>query len=318
MSVSLQKIRPKKKSFGRIFLDDLKKNYLLYLLVLPVLAYYIIFHYGPMGGIIIAFKNFKPAVGILASPWADEWGLHHFLSFFKSMYFVRLVRNTLLINLYGLIFGFPAPVLLALLMNEVSCRLFKRSVQTLTYFPHFISSVVICGMVRQFCLSDGLFNRLLSYVGFDATPLLQFPQYFRTIYTITGIWQGVGWDSIIYLAAITGVDSELHEAAALDGAGRLMRVWHITLPGIMSTVIILLIMRVGGMMSVGHEKIILLYNEAIYETADVISTYTYRRGLLKGEWSFSTAVGLFNSVINFMLVCLANGVSRKYTETSLF
>ena len=310
--------KKKKQGFGHVFVKDFKANYLLYLLVLPVLAYYIIFAYGPMGGVIIAFKNFKPNIGIWGSPWAKNYGFQHFLSFFNSIYFSRTTTNTLLISLYGIIFGFPAPILLALMMNEVKNKLFKRTVQTLTYFPHFISTVVICGMIRQFCLSTGLFNQITGLFGAQAVPFLQFPQYFRTIYTASGIWQSVGWDSIIYLAAITGVDMELHEAAALDGAGRFGRIWHITLPAIKPTIVILLIMKVGGMMSVGHEKILLLYNEAIYVTADVISTYTYRRGLLKGDYSFSTAVGLFNSVINFILVCVANAVSRKVTETSLF
>lgn len=310
--------KKKKNGFGSIFVKDFKQNYLLYLLVLPVLAYYIIFAYGPMGGLLIAFKNFKPQLGIFGSPWAKDFGFQHFLSFFNSIYFVRTVTNTLLISLYSILFGFPAPILLALLMNEVKNRVFKRTVQTLTYFPHFISAVVICGMIKQFCLTEGLFNQILGTFGFPHTPLLQYPQYFRTIYVATGIWQGIGWDSIIYLAAITGVDMELHEAAALDGAGRFRRIWHITLPAIKPTIVILLIMKVGGMMSVGHEKILLLYNEAIYETADVISTYTYRRGLLKGDYSFSTAVGFFNSIVNFILVLVANAVSRKVTETSLF
>jgi len=310
--------KKKKNGFGSIFVKDFKQNYLLYLLVLPVLAYYIIFAYGPMGGLIIAFKNFKPTLGIFDSPWAKDYGFQHFLAFFNSIYFTRTVTNTLLISLYSIIFGFPAPILLALLMNEVKNRVFKRTVQTLTYFPHFISAVVICGMIKQFCLTEGLFNQILGVFGAPHTPLLQYPQYFRTIYVATGIWQGIGWDSIIYLAAITGVDMELHEAAALDGAGRFRRIWHITLPAIKPTIVILLIMKVGGMMSVGHEKILLLYNEAIYETADVISTYTYRRGLLKGDYSFSTAVGFFNSIVNFILVLVANAVSRKVTETSLF
>ncbi|MBQ7916836.1 MAG: sugar ABC transporter permease [Firmicutes bacterium] len=308
----------KKNSFGTIFVKDFKQNYLLYLLVLPVIAYYIIFHYGPMGGIVIAFKNFKPNKGIFGSPWANDFGFQHFLAFFNSIYFSRTVTNTLAISLYSIVFGFPAPILLALMMNEVKNKIFKRTVQTLTYFPHFISTVVICGMVKQFCLTDGLFNQIGGFFGSSPVPFLQYPQYFRTIYTISGIWQGVGWDSIIYLAAITGVDMELHEAAALDGAGRFKRIWHITLPAIKPTIVILLIMKVGGMMSVGSEKILLLYNEAIYETADVISTYTYRRGLLKGDYSFSTAVSMFNSLINFILVCTANAVSRKVTETSLF
>ena len=310
--------KKKKKSFGHIFVQDFKRNYLLYLLVLPVLAYYIIFCYGPMGGIIIAFKDYKPNFGIFGSEWADNYGFEHFLNFFNSMYFTRTVRNTLLISFYSILFGFPAPILLALLMNEVKNRIFKRTVQTLTYFPHFISTVVICGMIKQFCLTDGLFNQIFGIFGGTPTPYLQYPQYFRTIYVATGIWQGIGWDSIIYLAAITGVDLELHEAAALDGAGRFRRIWHITLPAIKPTIVILLIMKVGGMMSGGHEKILLLYNQAIYETADVISTYTYRRGLLDGDYSFSTAVGLFNSIVNFVLVLIANGVSRKVTETSLF
>ena len=308
----------KKSSFGTVFMKDFKRNYLLYLLVLPVIAYFIVFHYGPMGGIVIAFKNFKPTKGIFGSPWANDFGFQHFLSFFNSIYFSRTVTNTLAISFYSLLFGFPAPILLALMMNEVKNKIFKRSVQTLTYFPHFISTVVICGMVKQFCLTDGMFNQISAFFGADPVPFLQYPQYFRTIYTATGIWQGVGWDSIIYLAAITGVDMELHEAAALDGAGRFKRIWHITLPAIKPTIVILLIMRVGGMMSVGSEKILLLYNEAIYDTADVISTYTYRRGLLKGDYSFSTAVSLFNSLINFVLVCAANAVSNKVTETSLF
>ena len=311
-------VKKKKKGFGHIFVQDFKRNYLLYLLVLPVLAYYIIFCYGPMGGIIIAFKDYKPNFGIFGSEWADNYGFEHFLNFFNSMYFTRTVRNTLLISFYNILFGFPAPILLALLMNEVKNRIFKRTVQTLTYFPHFISTVVICGMIKQFCLTDGLFNQILGIFGGTHTPFLQYPQYFRTIYVATGIWQGIGWDSIIYLAAITGVDLELHEAAALDGAGRFRRIWHITLPAIKPTIVILLIMKVGSMMSVGHEKILLLYNQAIFETADVISTYTYRRGLLDGDYSFSTAVGLFNSVVNFILVLIANGVSRKVTETSLF
>ena len=308
----------KKSSFGTFFMKDFKRNYMLYLLVLPVIAYFIVFHYGPMGGIVIAFKNFKPTKGIFGSPWANDFGFQHFLSFFNSIYFSRTVTNTLAISFYSLLFGFPAPILLALMMNEVKNKIFKRSVQTLTYFPHFISTVVICGMVKQFCLTDGMFNQISAFFGADPVPFLQYPQYFRTIYTATGIWQGVGWDSIIYLAAITGVDMELHEAAALDGAGRFKRIWHITLPAIKPTIVILLIMRVGGMMSVGSEKILLLYNEAIYDTADVISTYTYRRGLLKGDYSFSTAVSLFNSLINFVLVCAANAVSNKVTETSLF
>lgn len=305
-------------SFGRRAAKDMKRNWPLYLMVLPVVIFYILFCYKPMVGIIIAFKDYKPNLGIWGSPWTSQHGLYHFISFFDSIFFARVCINTIMISLYSLVFGFPAPIILALLMNELRSQKFKRVVQTITYFPHFVSTVVICGMVRQFCLSDGLFNEIGSWFGAQPQSLLQVPEYFRTIYTATGIGQGVGWSSIIYLAAIAGVDMGLHEAAALDGAGRFRRIWHITLPSIKPTIVILLIMQIGGMMSVGYEKIILLYNESIYETADVISTFVYRRGLLEFNWSFSTAVNLFNSVLNFILVFTANAISRKVTETSLF
>ncbi len=308
----------KKDSFGKRASRDMRRNWPLYLMVLPVVIFYILFCYKPMVGIIIAFKDYKPNLGIWGSPWTSQHGLYHFISFFDSIFFTRVCVNTIMISLYSLVFGFPAPIILALLMNELKNQKFKRVVQTITYFPHFVSTVVICGMVRQFCLSDGLFNEIGSWFGAQPQSLLQVPEYFRTIYTATGIWQGIGWNSIIYLAAIAGVDSGLHEAAALDGAGRFRRIWHITLPGIKPTIVILLIMQIGGMMSVGYEKIILLYNESIYETADVISTFVYRRGLLEFNWSFSTAVNLFNSLLNFILVFTANAISRKVTETSLF
>jgi putative aldouronate transport system permease protein len=307
-----------RKSVLRIFSYDLRRNGALYLMVLPVIVIYFVYSYIPLFGAVIAFKNYKPNLGILASPWAGQYGLEHFLEFFQGIYFARTVRNTLLISLYSLLFGFPAPILLALLLNEVRAARYKRLLQTLTYFPHFISQVVICGIILQFCLTDGLFNNIGAIFGIPAKSLLQDPKYFRTIYVGTGIWQGVGWSSIIYLAAITGIDPQLFEASSLDGATRLQNVIHITLPGIKNTVVILLIMQVGNMMSVGSEKILLLYNASIYETADVISTYIYRRGLLEFNWSFSTAVDLFNSVINFSLVLAANTISRRFSETSLF
>ena len=228
-----------KNSVGARAARDFRRNWPLYLMVLPVLIFYIIFSYGPMAGIIIAFKDYKVNLGIFGSPWTTEFGFHHFLTFFDSIYFQRVCVNTIMISLYNLVFGFPAPIILALLMNELRARKFKKVVQTITYFPHFISAVVICGMVCQFCLTDGLFNIILGWFGVKPQSLLQVPKYFRTIYTATNIWQGVGWSSIIYLAAITGVDSGLHEAAALDGAGRFRRIWHITLPSIKSTIVIL-------------------------------------------------------------------------------
>ena len=307
----------KLKLSGRLAMD-FRKNWPLYLMVLPVLAFYILFAYKPMVGIIIAFKDYKPALGIWRSPWADNHGFYHFIDFFTSIFCKRVLVNTLMISLYDLVIGFPAPIILALLLNEVKSASFKKVVQTITYFPHFISAVVICGMVRQFCLTDGLFNIIGGWFGLEPKSLLQIPGNFRMIFTLTNIWQGVGWASIIYLAAIAGVDTGLYEAAALDGAGRFQRIWHITLPGIRPTIIIMLIMRIGSLMNVGYEKIILLYNESIYETADVISTYVYRKGLLEFNFSFSTAVNLFNSIMNFALVYIANYISRKFSETSLF
>lgn len=302
-------------SFSARLKKDWRRNKWLYLIMIPVLTYYIIFCYLPMGGIVIAFKNYKPALGI----WGSDWvGFKHFISFFNSTFFVRVIRNTLLISLYTLVWGFPAPIILALMLNEVRfCRL-RRVTQTISYFPHFLSTVVVCGMLLQFSLSDGLFNQILGLFGVDAKSWLQVPGAFRTIYVASGVWQSMGWSSIIYIAAIAGVDTQLYEAAALDGAGRWQRIWHVTLPTIKPTIVLLLIMQVGKMMSVGYEKIIQLYNPAIYETADVISTYVYRKGLLDSDWSYSTAVNLFNSVINFILVILANQVSKKVTETSLF
>ena len=297
---------------------DLHLNGSLYLMVLPVVAFYILFHYLPMSGVIIAFKNYKPAKGVFGSAWAGMGGFQHFHDFFTNFYFYRTLRNTLLINLYTLLFGFPAPIVFALLLNEVKCRPFKRAVQTVSYFPHFISLVVVCGMLTEFCLSDGLFNQIRALFGLSPKPLLQDPLLFRTIYVSSGVWQTVGWSSIVYLAAIAGIDQGLYEAAALDGAGRWRCMWHITLPGLKQTVVVLLIMQIGKMMNVSADKIILLYNNSTMETADVISSYVYRRGLLELNWSFSTAVGLFNSVINCVLVVGANAMSRRLTESSLF
>ena len=294
---------------------DFKKNRLIYLMALPVLAYYVIFHYGPMYGLIIAFKYFTPAKGIVGSPWV---GFQWFQEFINSYYFGRLFNNTLLINILSLVFSFPAPILLALLLNELRKERFKRTVQTITYLPHFISLVVICGMIHDFTARDGIINDLLAWLGAERSTMLLRPELFRPIYIISGIWQGVGWGSIIYLAALSGIDPELYQASVIDGANRWNQIWHITLPGILPTIVILLIMRIGSMMSVGHEKIILLYNSSIYETADVISSFVYRKGLLEANYSYSAAIGLFNSVINFVLVVAANWLSRKATETSLW
>lgn len=299
---------------------DLRKNKAAYLLFLPVLVYYIVFHYKPMYGLIIAFKDFSPYKGIWGSPWAANHGLYHFISFFNSAYFWRLIRNTLTISVTSLLVCFPAPIILALLINEVRNGKFSSLVQTFCYLPHFISTVVICSMIRLFVDYNGFITKALASIGIvDGTlSLLNYSQYFVPIYVISALWQTIGWDSIIYVSALSGVDQELYEAARIDGAGRWQQTVHVTLPSIMMTIVMMLILRLGSIMSVGYEKIILLYNAGIYETADVISTYVYRRGLLDADYSYSTAVGLFNSVINLTLVLVANKVTKKVTDYGLW
>ncbi|SDD70170.1 putative aldouronate transport system permease protein [Paenibacillus sp. UNCCL117] len=291
------------------------KHKYIYLMLLPVLLYYFLFHYAPMAGAIIAFKNYTPARGILESPWV---GLANFKDFFESVYLWRLIRNTLTINLYELLIGFPAPIILALLLNEVRSRIFKRSVQTITYLPHFISVVVAVGMVLDFFASDGIINSLVTGLGGKPTSYMTEPNLFYSIFVGSNIWQHLGWKSIIYLAALSAIDPSLYEAANVDGAGRWAKLKHITLPGIMPIIVIMLILQIGSMMSVGFEKVMLMYNPSIYETADVISTFVYRKGLQDMNYSYSTAVGLFNSAINFTLLLLANTISRKVSENSLW
>lgn len=287
----------------------------VYLMFVPVAIYYIMFHFIPMAGAIIAFEDYSPRGGLFGSDWV---GLQHFKDFFGSVYFWRIIRNTLMINLYSLIFGFPAPIILALMLSEVRKVGFKRSVQTITYMPHFISVVVAAGIVLDFFAFDGLVNELLGLLGLDPVMFMTEPNYFYGIFVGSGIWQNVGWDSIIYLSTISAIDPTLYEAAVVDGAGRWAKLRHVTFPGILPTVIIMLILRIGNMLSVGFEKVLLLYNSSIYETADVISTYVYRMGLLNNDYSYSTAVGLFNSVVNFTLLISANYFSRKLGDNSLW
>ena len=307
--------KPKSQRFVSRLQRDLSKNWDAYLLLVPAILFYLLFCYKPMYGVIIAFKNFSPGKGIVASEWV---GLKHFLSFFKSYYFGRLLRNTLTISLSSLIFGFPMPIIFALLLNEVRNSKFKRTIQTVTYMPHFISLVVMCSLIRLFVADTGIIVQLMAKFGFEPVALLSKKEYFVPIYVLSGIWQGFGWDSIIYLSALTAIDPGLYEAATIDGANRWKQTLHVTLPGIMGTVIILLILRMGSIMSIGYEKIILLYNESIYETSDVISTFVYRMGIGNSQFSYSTAVGLFNSVINFIIVYTFNKISRKVSEVSLW
>ena len=293
---------------------DISVNKTLYLLVLPVVAFYIIFNYIPMYGAVIAFKDFTPGKGILGSPWV---GLKQFHDFFTDADYLRSFKNTIIISLSSIVFGFPAPIILALLINEIRRKSFMKTVQTVTYLPHFISLVVICGMIKTFTAADGLIGSLFARFT-DGLDMLNVSSYFVPIYVISDIWQGVGWGSIVYLAALTGIDQELYEACRIDGAGRWKQTLHVTLPGIMPTIVIMLILRMGSLLGVGFEKIILLYNANTYETADVISSYVYRRGLQEQAWSYSSAVGLVNSVINFILIIATNWFSRKVNDVSLW
>lgn len=309
-----------KKSYWSMLKKDLVKNRSAYILFLPVLAFYLIFCYKPMYGLIIAFKDFTPYKGILGSPWAGSFGFEHFMDFFGSVYFGRLIRNTLVLSITNLLVTFPAPIVLALLLNEVRCRKYKGLLQTLTYLPHFISMVVICSMVRLFVDHNGFITQILAGIGLidGNLSMLSNKNYFVSIYVVSGLWQTIGWSAIIYISALAGVDQELYEAARIDGANRWKQTIHVTLPAIMMTIIMMFIMRVGTVMSVGYEKIILLYNPGIYETADVISSYVYRKGLQEADWSYAAAVGFFNSVINLFLVVTANKITKKVTDMGLW
>lgn len=294
---------------------DIKKRKNIYIMLIPILLYYIIFYYVPMFGNVIAFQDYKITKGILDSRFV---GFKHFSTFLHDFYFWRLLRNTIVINLYNLVFSFPTPIILALLLNEVHNKTFKKCVQTITYMPHFISVVIVCGLVKSFVSTEGVINSVIMAFGGEGIPFLTEPKYFPTVYTVSNIWQSIGWNSIIYLSALSSIDQELYEAAAIDGASRWKQTLHITLPGLLPTISILLIMQIGQMLSVGFEKILLLYNAAIYETADVISTYVYRQGILDANYSYSAAVGLFNSIINFILLMVSNTVSKKSTGNGLF
>lgn len=303
-------------STRQIIARDFARHWPIYLMILPAVLFYLVWCYGPMYGIIIAFNDFAPKRGVLGSKWV---GLQWFRDFFRSPYAWRTIRNTLLISFYNLLFGFPAPIILALMLNEMRNMKFKRVVQTITYMPYFISLVVLCGILVDFCSTTGLFGEFQRMMGVEEpVNLLGDAKYFRPVYVGSEIWQKLGWDSIIFLSALAGIDQEQYEAATIDGAGKFMQVIHVTLPGILPTIAILLILRVGAMMGVGYEKIILLYNGLTYETADVVSTYVYRKGIIDANFSFSTAVNLFNSVINFLLVIFANKMSDLLTGTSLW
>ncbi|MCI8602272.1 MAG: sugar ABC transporter permease [Oscillospiraceae bacterium] len=294
---------------------DFRQNWPLLVMVAPALAFYIIFHYIPMGGLMMAFENYKPKLGLLGSKLV---GFANFRDFFNSVYCWRVIRNTLILSFLQICIDFPFTVIFALLLNEINSKRYKRTVQTIAYMPYFISLVVVAGIIIDFCSSEGALTAIIGAVTGNYDNLLSNPGNWRPIYIISDLWKSVGFNSIIYVAALSGIDKTLYEAAEIDGANRFQRILHVTIPGITDTIMIMLILRIGQMLSVGYEKTVLLYNPQVYETADILSSFIYRKGLQEANYGYSTAVSLFNSVINFTLLLVSNAISKKYTESSLF
>ena len=317
MTVQINKV--KKADKGSLFFragQNIRRHPVLYLMALPVIVYYIVFHFMPMFGLIISFQRYVPSKGYFGSEWV---GLANFKRFFSDVYFSRLLINTFQINLLDLIIGFPFPIIFALMLNEIQSTRYKKLTQTVTYMPYFISLVVICGLIHTFSKESGPLSVIISSItGKPPQNLLSQPSMFQPLYVITNIWQGFGWGSIIYFASLSGIDPTQYEAAVIDGAGRFRQMLSVTLPAIAPTIVIMLILRIGNMMSLGYEKIILLYSPITYATADVISSYVYRIGIVQMDYSYGSAVGMFNSLINLVLILLANTVSRRINETSLW
>lgn len=293
-----------------------RHNKYLWLLFLPCLIYYLVFRYAPMFGLVITFKDYNLFKGV----WASEWvGFKYYRMFFENPDFLLLMKNTFLLGVYNLAFGFPAPIILALLLNEVRKAAFKRFVQTVSYLPHFISNVIVASMVIMFLSpTGGLINELIQAFGFEPINFMNEPGMFRWIYVISEIWQHIGWETIIYLAALTAVDPQLYEAASIDGASRMRKLWHVTLPGISFAIVITLILNIGSVLEIGFEKVFLMQNPAIYETADIISTYVYRVGMEQGNFSYGAAIDLFMGIISLIFIYTANFISRRVSETSLW
>lgn len=297
-------------------LGQIKRDRIFLLLLAPTMIFYIMFRYVPMFGITISFMDYNLFKGIAGSPWV---GLKYYRMFFENPDARIIIKNTVLLGFYKLLFGFPAPIILALMLNEVRSMLFKRFVQTVSYMPYFLSIVVVASMIDMFLSpSTGWLNHALQSMGFPAINFLQEPGWFRTIFVSSEIWQQVGWGSIIYLAAVTTIDPQLYEAARMDGAGRMKQIWHVTLPGLATTVAIMFLMQVGQILEISFEKVFLLSNAATYDTSDIISTYVYRIGLLQGNFSYGAAIDLFMGVIGFVLVYASNRISRRFSETSLW
>ena len=296
--------------------DHFKREWQIYAMLLPTIIWFLVFLYKPMYGLQIAFKDYSIFRGVAASPWV---GWDHFQTLFSNDQFIRAVRNTITISFYNLLFGFPAPIILALMFNEILHATYKRTAQTIVYLPHFISSVIIAGIViTAFSPTAGIINTIIGWFGFDPIYFLTKPEWFRPIFVGTGIWQEAGFGSIVFLAAIAGVNPSLYESAVVDGANRWQMMWKITIPSILPTILIMLIIRIGNIMEVSFELVILLYLPSTYETADVVNTWVYRQGLQSGQYDLAAAAGLFNAVVAFVLVMTANTLSRRFSRTSLW
>ncbi len=306
--------RQRAQAFARLRRNILR-NWQLYILILPATVYFLFFCYGPMYGVQIAFKDFIPTKGITGSPWV---GFKHFETLFHTYSFGNIFKNTIFLSLYSLAAGFPIPIVLALLLNEVDNKFFKKLVQNVTYAPHFISVVVLVGMLNVLMSPNGVVNALVRAFGGETQLFLANSALFNDLYVWSGVWQGMGWSSIIYLAALSGLDMEIHEAAKVDGATRIQRMWYINLPTLVPTIVILLILNSGSIMNVGFEKVFLMQNNLNLDSAEVISTYVYKVGLVRAQYSFSAAVGLFNNIINLILILLVNTISNKISGSGLW
>jgi putative aldouronate transport system permease protein len=304
-------IKPNRKIWNQI-----KRDYELYLFLLPIIIIYLVFKYYPMYGIQIAFKDFSPSRGI----WGSEWvGFKHFIDFFDSYNFWTIMTNTLTLSVLSLVFSFPAPIIIAIMLNQMLAKRYKKIVQTVIYAPHFISTVVLVGMLNVFLSpNSGIVNHIITWFGGDPIMFLADEGWFRPLYILSGVWQETGFATIIYLAALAGVNPELHEAAIMDGASKWKRVMHVDIPSILPTIVILLILALGNIMGIGFEKAFLMQNDLNYATSNIIPTYVYEIGIQKAQYSFSTAVGLFNSVVNIILIVTVNRIAKKLTETSLW
>ena len=312
-------VQKPKEPIGVRLKREITKNWILYLMLLPVLAYFVIFKYMPMYGITIAFKDFSVKKGILGSPWI---GFDNFERFFSVYNFKSLLWNTLRLSLYSLVVGFPIPIVFALFLNYLRSNRLRKAVQMVSYAPHFLSTVVVCSILTIFMSkSNGIINILIEKIGLESIDFLGTPEYFSSIYVWSGVWQNMGWNAIIYISALAGVDQQMHEAAIIDGATKLQRMWYIDLPSIKSTIVMLLIMRMGSIMDVGFEKVFLLQNSLNLKTSEIVSTYVYQVGLSASgtsDFSYATAIGCFNSVVNLILICSVNKIASKYSETSLW